>query len=121
MVLPIDGRSVAAARRLLRDALDGHPAANTDDAVLMISELVTNAVRHAHSLLRIEILVAEQTLRVEVVDDDPALPVAPDPHHSATSGRGLRIVDDLADRWGVTPGSSGKTVWFEVHLEPSDG
>jgi anti-sigma regulatory factor (Ser/Thr protein kinase) len=116
LVLPIDGRSVAAARGLLRSALDGHPATYTDDAVLMISELVTNAIRHAHTLLRILISIADQTLRVEVSDDDPTLPVAPDPGHDATSGRGLRIVDDLADHWGVTPGAHGKTVWFEIHL-----
>jgi two-component sensor histidine kinase len=87
----------------------------------MISELVTNAVRHAHTLLRVVISVADQSLRVEVSDDDPTLPVAPDPQHHATSGRGLRIVDDLADQWGVTPGSQGKTVWFEIHLRPSHG
>jgi anti-sigma regulatory factor (Ser/Thr protein kinase) len=118
LVLPIDGRSVAAARRFLRSVLDGHQAASTDDAVLMISELVTNAVRHAHTLLRVMVVVADQTLRVEVSDDDPTLPVAPDPEHHATSGRGLRIIDGLADRWGITPKAGGKVVWFELHLRP---
>jgi len=116
LVLPIDGRSVAAARRFLRTLLDGHQATATDDAVLMISELVTNAVRHAHILLRVMVSIADQTLRVEVSDDDPTLPVAPDPQHHATSGRGLRIVDDLADEWGIIPNTDGKTVWFELHL-----
>jgi anti-sigma regulatory factor (Ser/Thr protein kinase) len=116
LVLPIDGGSVAAARRLLRSMLDGKQAASTDDAVLMISELVTNAVRHAHTLLRVMVSIADHDLRVEVSDDDPTLPVAPDPEHHATSGRGLRIVDELADHWGITPNTDGKTVWFELHL-----
>jgi anti-sigma regulatory factor (Ser/Thr protein kinase) len=116
LVLPIDDRSVAAARRFLRNLLDGHQPASTDDAILMISELVTNAVRHAHTLLRVMVSIAEQTLRVAVRDDDPTLPVAPEPEHHATSGRGLRIVDDLADRWGITPNTDGKTIWFELHV-----
>jgi hypothetical protein len=62
--------------------------------------------------------IAGQTLRVEVSDDDPNLPVASHPQHPATSGRGLRIVAALADRWGVTPNPDGKTVWFELHLPP---
>jgi anti-sigma regulatory factor (Ser/Thr protein kinase) len=120
LLLPIDGRSVAAARRFLRTTLDGQQAASTGDAVLMTSELVTNAVRHAHTLLRVMVSIADQTLRVEVSDDDPTLPVAPDPEHHATSGRGLRIVDDLADTWGITPTTDGKTVWFELHLGHRD-
>ena len=120
LVLPIDDRSVAAARRCLRNTLEGHQAASTDDALLMLSELVTNAVRHAHTLLRVMVSLADQTVRVEVHDDDPTLPVAPDPAHHATSGRGLRIVDDLADRWGITHNGDGKTVWFELHLGHGD-
>jgi anti-sigma regulatory factor (Ser/Thr protein kinase) len=91
LVLPIDGRSVAAARRFPRSALDGQQATSTDDAVLMISELVTNAVRHAHTLLRVMLSIADQTLRVEVSDDDPTLAMVPDPGQHATSGRGLPV------------------------------
>ena len=116
LVLPIDGRSVATARGFLRNLLDGHPTTSTDDAVLMVSELVTNAVRHAHTLLRVVVCLVGQRLRVEVRDDDPALPVTPNLEHHATSGRGLRIIDDLADQWGITPNTDGKTVWFELHL-----
>jgi anti-sigma regulatory factor (Ser/Thr protein kinase) len=116
LVLPIDGRSVAAARTFLRKLLDGRQATPTDDALLMISELVTNAVSHAHTLLRVMVSIADQTLRVEVHDDDLTLPVAPDLEHHATSGRGLRIIDHLADRWGIIPNTDGKTVWFELHL-----
>ena len=118
LVLPIDARSAAAARGFLRSVLDGHQTTHIDAAVLMISELVTNAVRHADSQLRVMVSIADQTLRVEVSDDNPALPVASDPEHHATSGRGLRIIDGLADRWGITPKAGGKVVWFELHLRP---
>ena len=116
LVLPVDGRSVAAARGFLRTVLDGHPTTSTDDALLMISELVTNAVRNAHSRLLVTACIADQTLRVEVGDDDPTVPVASDPEHHATSGRGLRIVEGLADHWGITPSADGKVVWFELDL-----
>jgi two-component sensor histidine kinase len=116
LVLPLDARSVAAARRLLRSTLDAHATSSADDAVLMISELVTNAVRHARTRLHVSVSIADRTLRVEVSDDDPTLPVAPALEHHATSGRGLRIVDNLADRWGATPTDAGKTVWFELQI-----
>jgi hypothetical protein len=57
-----------------------------------------------------------QTLHVDVSDDNSTLPVVPDPEHNATSGRGLGIVDALADRWGITPTADGKTVWFELDV-----
>ena len=88
--LPVDAGSAGAARRLLRMALDGHQPAATEDAVLMISELVTNAVRHTRALLLVLITVHGHMLRVDVSDDNPALPVAPSPEHYATNGRGLR-------------------------------
>lgn len=120
--LPVDAGSAGAARRLLRMALDGHQPAATEDAVLMISELVTNAVRHTRALLLVLITVHGHMLRVDVSDDNPALPVAPSPEHYATNGRGLRIVDTLADRWGITPTADGKTVWFEIDVgEPTTG
>jgi anti-sigma regulatory factor (Ser/Thr protein kinase) len=55
--LPIDARSVAAARRLLHTALNGYQPSTIEDAVLMISELVTNAVRHAHAVLLVLITI----------------------------------------------------------------
>jgi anti-sigma regulatory factor (Ser/Thr protein kinase) len=118
LVLPLDPRSVPAARGLLRSALDGHAASSADDAVLMISELVTNAVLHARTRLHVSVSIADQTLRVEVSDDDPTLPVAPDPETHSTSGRGLLIVDNLADKWGTFTSTHGKTVWFELQIRP---
>ena len=117
--LPVDAGSVAAARQLLSTALDGHRAGAVEDAVLMISELVTNAVRHTHAVLLVLITIHRHRLRVDVSDDNPALPVAPGLEHNATHGRGLRIVEALADRWGITPTAGGKTVWFEIDVGES--
>jgi anti-sigma regulatory factor (Ser/Thr protein kinase) len=115
--LPADARSVAAARLLLRTALDGHRSAAVEDAVLMISELVTNAVRHTRDVVLVLVTLHRATLRVDVSDNDPTMPVAPDAEDNATSGRGLRIVQALADHWGITPTADGKTIWFEIDLE----
>src|SRR3954451_9842753 len=120
MALPIDERSVATARRLLLAALDGREDPAVDDAVLVISELVTNAVRHTRTVLLVLVTIENHTLHVDVTDDNPTLPTPPDPEHQATGGRGLRIVDALATRWGVTPTTEGgKTVWFEMQLGPN--
>jgi anti-sigma regulatory factor (Ser/Thr protein kinase) len=119
--LPVDARSVAAARRLLRSTLDGHQQATIEDAVLMISELVTNAVRHARAAVLVLVTDHRHTVHVSVTDDNPTLPVAGrEPEHHATSGRGLGIVDTLADRWGIIPTSDGKTIWFEIDVDTSN-
>jgi signal transduction histidine kinase len=127
VTLPIDHRSVSAARTLLHSMLRQRradaalvTAARSDrveDAVLMMSELVTNALRHTRATLRLEIDILGDILRVSVVDDAPDLPAVQPQGDHAVSGRGLRIVDTLADRWGSFPGpGSGKTVWFETTL-----
>jgi hypothetical protein len=84
------------------------------DAVVLTSELVTNAVVRAAgaTVMRAEFL--DSILRVELTDD---CGVAPDLHtaDAATDGAtGLHVVSDVASRWGVTPSQSGKTIWFEL-------
>jgi anti-sigma regulatory factor (Ser/Thr protein kinase) len=123
--LPIEARSVAAARDLLHQTLRQHgtqsrgddPADIVADAALMLSELVTNATRHTSTLLLLEITIHAGTLRVAVIDDAPGMPTPPhDPGPDAAGGRGLMIVDALADRWGVVQGTDRKTVWFDLAL-----
>ena len=121
MALPIDARSPATARKLLLSALDGREDPAVDDAVLMTSELVTNAVRHTRTVLLVVVTIENYTLHVDVTDDDPTLPAPLHRGHDATNGRGLRIVDALATRWGVTPTTDGKTVWFEIQLPQQGG
>ena len=118
VALPVEVRSAATARDELRKFLVGHRGDVVEDAVLMISELVTNAVRYTVALLRVAASVQDETLRVEVTDDNPVPPGALDPLPFATGGRGLRIVDDLADRWGTIALPEGKIVWFELRLAP---
>ena len=83
MALPIDARSPATARKLLLAALHGREDPAVDDALLMISELVTNAVRHTRTVLLVLVTIENHTLHVDVTDDNPTLPMLPDPEHDA--------------------------------------
>jgi anti-sigma regulatory factor (Ser/Thr protein kinase) len=83
--------------------------------VLLASELVANAVKHAASeLVSIRCAIAPQHVRVEVADEGPGFtpePTAPDP--GTIGGWGLHLVDELSSRWGVVDGP-GARVWFEI-------
>lgn len=85
------------------------------DAALLVTELVTNAVTHAGGPIGVSAGWVDDTLRVEVHDFDTAPPVLRHPSILEESGRRLCLVADLADRWGVTPESHGKTIWFELN------
>jgi anti-sigma regulatory factor (Ser/Thr protein kinase) len=115
--LPFTPEAVPRARSVVRDLAAGLWAQAIQDAELMVSEVVTNAVLHGAPALRVTVVVEEDGLVVQVEDggsDLPALrgPAAPD----ASSGRGLQIVDLLAAAWGVEarPTDRGKIVWFSV-------
>ncbi|MFJ6865336.1 SpoIIE family protein phosphatase [Streptomyces termitum] len=116
------GRSVAAARAFVRDTLQGwgHPEL-VDDAVVLTSELVTNAVVHAGTAAEVLVLRSEDSVRVEVADRYPereipvqggTRPAGPDKEN----GRGLLLCAALADRWGVDYSPSRKHVWFHLDL-----
>lgn len=85
------------------------------DAVLLVSELATNAVSHAKSSFEVVVAVDDHRLRVEVCDADPGIPQVQWVPAGATSGRGILIVETLAESWGVSPQEGGgKAVWFEL-------
>jgi anti-sigma regulatory factor (Ser/Thr protein kinase) len=115
--------SVRAARRLVGAALESvgdDPAA--DQAVLLVSELATNAVLHARTQFRIEVVVDADVVRVAVFDQSPVRPSRRNFSDTSGSGRGLHLVDELATSWGVDEEPpAGKRVWFEVrlHEEPA--
>jgi signal transduction histidine kinase len=93
------------------------PQAQIDLVSTMVSELVTNVIRHTASEPEVTLWTADGYLVVEVHDSDPSIPVMANPSRRDLGGRGLRVVDAGAHEWGVTPrGSHGKTVWFSVAL-----
>ncbi|AOR31166.1 PAS sensor protein [Streptomyces fodineus] len=115
--LDADPREVARARGLVRGQLLrwGLPQA-AETAELLVSEVVTNAVRHAVSEpvgLRV---VRTDALLFEVTDDEPALPAMLGASPYDESGRGLRVVSRLAREWGASATGHRKTVWFEQAL-----
>ena len=120
--LPRHPRSVGRARELLRAQAGSWrlPSESTEVAALLLSELATNAVRHAGSPagreMSIRLSVDGKRLRVEVSDASER-PLRPAQASACDeTGRGLSIVTALADDWGTHPRSCGigKTVWFEV-------
>jgi anti-sigma regulatory factor (Ser/Thr protein kinase) len=113
--LPNSPQSPALARMLLRQALAECPPPLIESAELLVSEIVTNAVRHAETGLVLEMTPTRTGFRVVVEDTsaDNVVPVQPGPA-DADAGRGLRVVDALAGSWGWERTPTGKRVWFEV-------
>ena len=121
--LPTQGTAPGVARRFVVDALEATAVgfAVVETAELLTSELVTNAVIHAGSPAELSVSVSDGSVRVEVTDQAADRPVLRRQSVDATGGRGLVIVDDLADRWGVVQiPDDGKTVWFELRSGPHD-
>ncbi|MET9416547.1 SpoIIE family protein phosphatase [Streptomyces klenkii] len=104
------------ARRLARRALTRWGLEELTDAVeLLVSEVITNAVRYAERPITLRLLRTD-VLRCEVGDDVPQLPRLRQARPSDEGGRGLYLVNRLARRWGATRLSTGKVVWFELAL-----
>ena len=95
------------------------PTAAAETAELLISELATNAIMYADGAFEVRIEISDE-LHVEVANHSPLIPLAQPRDLNATRGRGLQIVDALANSWGVEPTSCGKVLWFSLDL-PEDG
>lgn len=107
--------SVTLARDFANEVLEAAPADARESAVLMISELSSNCVRHAESGFELRILHSEAEIRVEASDTGRGRPKLRHPAPTDPNGRGLQIVDMLASSWGVERLSGGgKTVWFTL-------
>lgn len=103
------------ARRLARRALSRWGMEDMSDSVeLLVSEVVTNAVRYASRPVTLRLLRTD-VLRCEVGDDVPQLPRLRQARATDEGGRGLYLVNKLARRWGATRLSTGKVVWFELN------
>lgn len=118
----LDGSSGSAgdARRFVADALDAWGLGElVVDSKLLVSELVANAVQHAGSATGVSVSVADGTLEVGVSDGSQVPPRPPGGRETtsgrlAESGRGLHLVDELADAWGTEVLPEGKQVWFRL-------
>jgi PAS domain S-box-containing protein len=114
---PSEPQSARAARRFVAATVEqwGYPE-QADTAALLVSEIVTNAVRHCHAPLGLRLHLTEHEILTEVTDDNSRLPR---PHLAGPddeSGRGLTLVDALADDWGTRLTEAGKAVWFTLSL-----
>lgn len=107
-----------AVERLLEDARLT-PSELAEDVLLLVSELIANAVLHARTPMRLRASAADGRVTVAVEDDDPLhAPCPSDRGTQAISGRGMRLVDLLASSWGVEVGKRSKVVWFETTFHP---
>lgn len=126
------------ARHFLTQLLDlwGIDGESTDTALLLVSELATNAAKASGrvtgvptpltgetvSTVIVRVRVSASDLRVEVWDNSPALPTVTHADGDSEGGRGMWLVDELSDEWGCEPSSArpqkfpGKTVWFQLKL-----
>jgi anti-sigma regulatory factor (Ser/Thr protein kinase) len=119
--LPVTTGSPRLARRAAERAFAGAiPADRMDEVVLAISEVVTNAVRHAGMGPDEEIVVSldddGDRIRIEVQDSGSGFLPQPADRTTDEGGHGLRLVEEVADAWGVEPGPPTR-VWFEVRSE----
>jgi serine phosphatase RsbU (regulator of sigma subunit)/anti-sigma regulatory factor (Ser/Thr protein kinase) len=116
--------SVSGARAWARTTLggwdlgDGSAQGVTELAELLVSELVTNALRHASGRIELTALLLDEALVVSVSDGDQPLPRLRRVHDSDEGGRGLQLVAMLASRWGSRVTPEGKVVWCELPLGP---
>jgi anti-sigma regulatory factor (Ser/Thr protein kinase) len=117
LALPPDVPTVRLARQATRDTLAAWQLSHLEEAaVLLVSELVTNAVRHARDTgaIGLELASVGTGLRMEVQDGDPHWRLKPSSPDDDESGFGFVLVDSLAGRWGIRRVSAGKAVWVEL-------
>jgi len=126
-------KAAAAARRFVRDTLQAWVVSGADgghglvdDAVLLTSELVTNAVVHAGTPVQVTCRLADGAVEIVVSDGHPGRLVPEAPEREAvpserTGGRGLLLPAALASAWGVAYGRAGKAVWFRLALDRVSG
>jgi anti-sigma regulatory factor (Ser/Thr protein kinase) len=110
-----DPASVASARRFVSGVLAGVSSDGVlDAAVLLTSEVVSNAILHARSAPTVTVTASALHVRVEIADGSSVLPVRKRYGAQATTGRGLLMLETLAASWGAEPAPDGKCVWFEL-------
>lgn len=107
--------AIQAARAFLQDAIAGRAENDSEELTLVLSELATNAVEHAGTPFEV-VVETDGFVRIEVEDGSTAKPVKQSESPTAVHGRGLQIVEDVCDRWGVHVAHDRKCVWCEREL-----
>jgi len=121
ITLPTDPQAAKMARDFLSDICCGrHEAGVLDEAQLLVSELVGNAVRHGAPPIEVEVRCAGgQALQIRVRDAAEGHPLPRQAGELDEGGRGLALVDLISDAWGIEREAPGKTVWFRLDLAPA--
>lgn len=120
--LPNGPRAPRCARDFIRSSSEFRTASSRDSAVLMVSELVTNAVVHGRPPIVLTVARVRSGVEISVADDHPDWPVRRPPSCEAVAGRGMQVVEALATSWGVRRRPVGKTIWFlldDDEVEPT--
>ncbi|GAA0938688.1 ATP-binding protein [Nonomuraea longicatena] len=122
LAVPQQAEAIGRARHAVRDVLTEHswPDELIDTVVLVVSELVSNAVRHGRPPIELRLQVIPGFAAGRVSDRSLAMPVPVETDDDAESGRGLAIVQAMTSRWGTLPlpERGGKAVWFEFRHPP---
>jgi anti-sigma regulatory factor (Ser/Thr protein kinase) len=118
MEIPLSGSraDVSAGRRFVREALQQWGLEElAEDAALVTSELITNAVLHARTAIDVIVRRVQTHVRIEVRDGSRALPRVRSHSVRSGTGRGLQLVSSLSATWGAEVVDAGKIVWVELH------
>ncbi len=119
---PSDLQSPRNARRFVSGTLRSWNCDDdlVDSALLLVSEMVTNAVIHAHSEIELVIVLRREVVRVEVIDAGDEIVHRRRAGSDAQSGRGMAMVEALSSSWGIDSHLAGKSVWFEISRSGGD-
>jgi anti-sigma regulatory factor (Ser/Thr protein kinase) len=109
-----DAASVRDARQLVAEAMAGYDPDIRDAAILLVGEVVTNAVVHGGGRFLLQVDASPARLRVEVTDSTAGNPHVLQMAAEREHGRGMVIVDTLATNWGTAHQGTQKVVWFEL-------
>ncbi len=114
LALPNGPHAPGQARDFIRGSSVFRTESSRDSAVLIVSELVTNAVTHGRPPIVLKVERVQSGVQISVADDHPHVPVLRSPSRVAVAGRGMRVIDALAASWGVRSRSVGKSIWVLV-------
>jgi anti-anti-sigma regulatory factor len=111
LALPVLPPAARAAREFVRTGCRGYSEDTVETAVLLVNEMVTYSLQHAHRDLSVLLSLSGPTVRIAVADDDPRLPHTVARSRSPQANLDLRLLNAFTDNWGALPTASGKVIW----------